>query len=114
MTTMKEIEDKIININEQPKEEKNNNFSKKQYNLAKKVIKDASRQINYRISWDYPKVLRILDKTSSIKVAEFRPTKVKFYNTHLVFKQRLLSKIRSMDKFNKKEKEQTISYIKGN
>lgn len=113
MADLKDIENKIENIEKQP-EKQEETSSELNFKVIKKVIKDASRNIRYRISWDYPKILRILDKTQSIKVAEFRPKKVTFYSAHVTFKNRLLQELKRMDKFDKETKEKVIQYIEGN
>lgn len=111
-TNIKDIENKIENIDTKPDTEQTTSCNL-EFKDIKKVVKDTARNLGYRISWDYPKILRILDKTQSIKVAEFRPDKVTFYNQHYVFKQRLIERLKKMDKFSKEVRKEVQDYIKG-
>lgn len=99
---LKDIEDKIKNIKEKPKETKKSSINN--FKSAKEKIKELSNNLRYQIGNDFPTILRILDKGGYTKVAEFRPNNVTYYYNK-TYKKRLI---------NITENKELIDYIKGN
>lgn len=99
---LKDIESKIENIKEEPKETKESSIDN--FKSAKEKIKELSSKLKYQIGTDFPTILRILDKGGYTKVAEFRPNNVTYYYNK-TYKKRII---------NIAENEKLINYIKGN
>lgn len=88
--TIEEVENKILQIEERPKENKEAYISN--FKAAKKIIKNKAQELKYKIGYDFPQLLRIMDKGGYTKVAEFRPNNVTYYYSK-TFKKRLLNKV---------------------
>lgn len=87
---IKDIENKIMNIEAAPQEDNKSSISN--FKAAKQEIKKVANNLKYQIGYDFPNILRILDKGGYTKIAEFRPNNVIYYYSK-TFKKRLLNRI---------------------
>lgn len=87
---LKDIERKIMNIEAAPKEDSKSSISN--FQAAKQKIKEVANTLKYKIGYDFPNILRIMDKGGYTKIAEFRPNNVTYYYSK-TFKRRLINRI---------------------